>query len=65
MREFTFFNLGEAYLCCDCDAVGNSANRCPRCGSDALLPLIRAIPQHRDSIRLISEPLKRQTFKIA
>ena len=56
MRALVFFNLGEAYLCSDCEAVGNSPNRCPRCGSEALLALIRAIPQHRDSIRLIREP---------
>lgn len=58
MREPTFFNLGEAHLCSDCDAVGNSANRCPRCGSEALIALIRVIPKHRDGVRLISEPLK-------
>jgi hypothetical protein len=55
MRKLMFFNLGEAYLCSDCEAVGNSPNRCPCCGSEALMALIRAIPQHRDSIRLIHE----------
>jgi hypothetical protein len=61
MRESTFFNMREAFLCSDCEAVSDSANRCPRCGSDALISLARAIPQHRDSIRIISEPLKEKS----
>jgi len=58
MREPTFVNLAEAHLCSDCEAIGDSANRCPRCGSDALIAISRAIPRHRDSIRLICEPLE-------
>lgn len=56
MFEPTFVNLADAYLCADCEAVGNSANRCPRCQSDALLAITRAIPRHRDSIRIICQP---------
>jgi len=58
MREATFINLGEAYLCTDCEAVGNSANRCPRCQSTALIAVTRAIPRHRDSIRIICLPVQ-------
>ena len=53
MRELTFINLAEAHLCSDCEAVGNSANRCPRCQSDALIAVSRALPRHRDSIRMV------------
>jgi len=31
--------LNSAYLCQDCDSVGNSAMRCPACASQALLGL--------------------------
>jgi len=31
--------LGFAYLCQDCDAVGNSAEKCPACASEVLLCL--------------------------
>jgi hypothetical protein len=31
--------LNSAYLCQDCDAVGNSAMNCPACGSHVLLGL--------------------------
>lgn len=53
MRELTFINLAEAHLCSDCLAIGNSANRCPRCQSDALLAVSRALPRQRDSIRIV------------
>jgi len=65
MHEPAFVNLGEAYLCSDCEAVGNSANRCPRCGSDALIAIARAIPRHRDTIRLTCEPLEKPGLKAA
>lgn len=31
--------LNEAYLCQDCDAVGNSSMQCPACASEVLLSL--------------------------
>lgn len=31
--------LMSAYLCQDCDCVGNSATRCPACASTALMNL--------------------------
>lgn len=60
MHEPMFVNLTEAYLCCDCEAIGNSANRCPRCQSSALIGVTRAIPRHRDSIRIVCGPLEPQ-----
>ena len=57
MRQSTFVNLANAYLCSDCEAVGDSAIRCPRCQSDALFAISRAILRHQDSIRIVCEPL--------
>jgi hypothetical protein len=34
-----YIPLMSAYLCQDCDCVGNSANHCPACASTALLNL--------------------------
>lgn len=31
--------LKSAYLCQDCDSVGNSATRCPACASTSLMNL--------------------------
>ena len=31
------FPLNSAYLCQDCDTVGNSATQCPACASQALM----------------------------
>ncbi len=53
MRKPTFINLGEAHLCSECEAIGDSASRCPRCQSDALIAVTRALPRHRDGIRLV------------
>lgn len=55
-RELTFIDLAEAYLCTDCEALGNCAMQCPRCQSTALIAVTRAIPRHRDSIRIICVP---------
>jgi DNA-directed RNA polymerase subunit RPC12/RpoP len=60
MLDVTFINLTEAYLCSDCEAVGNSAVRCPRCQSNALIAITRAIPRHRDCIRLLCVPHEEQ-----
>jgi len=56
MRNATYLNLANAYLCSDCEAVGDSAIRCPRCQSDALFAITRAIHRQRDSIRVVCEP---------
>jgi hypothetical protein len=56
MHDATFINLADAHLCTECEAVGNSAIRCPRCQSEALIAITRAIRRHRDSIRLVCMP---------
>jgi hypothetical protein len=33
------FPLTSAYLCPDCNAIGNSANKCPACASEVLMSL--------------------------
>jgi len=40
--------LGFAYLCQDCDAVGNSSEKCPACASEVLLCLAGVL--NRDPI---------------
>jgi hypothetical protein len=56
MFQPTFVNLSDAYLCTNCEAIGNSANRCPRCASDALLAVTRAIPRLRDAVHIVCMP---------
>jgi hypothetical protein len=53
-----FIPLSGAALCSECESISNCLNRCPACGSDALLAISRIIPRHRDSVRLVCvEPL--------
>ena len=33
------FPLTNAYLCQDCNAIGNCANQCPACASEVLMSL--------------------------
>jgi hypothetical protein len=56
MYQATFINLADAHLCSDCEAVGDSAICCPRCQSNALIAVSRAIHRHRDSIRFVCKP---------
>lgn len=55
MYQPSFVDLVNAHLCSDCEAIGDSAVRCPRCQSDALFAITRAIHRHRDSIRVVCE----------
>ena len=44
--------LTSAYLCQDCDAVGNSATRCPACASTALLGLSCVLNREIDEVEI-------------
>jgi hypothetical protein len=37
--EATFFPLSEAFLCSDCNFVGNCSTQCPACASSVLMSL--------------------------
>ena len=39
MTAHQHFALTSAFLCCNCDAVGDRRERCACCGSEALLSL--------------------------
>jgi hypothetical protein len=41
-----FVPRSRAYLCANCDAIGASSKRCPRCESVALLNLSKFIQEH-------------------
>lgn len=47
--------LASAFLCCDCDAVGDSSTVCPACAGSHLLALSRVLG--RESSRKGSERL--------
>ena len=42
--------LSSAYLCQDCDAVGNSSTQCPACASEALMALARIFDRREPSV---------------
>ena len=39
LTEMQHIPLGYAYLCQDCNSVGNSAKKCPACASEVLMCL--------------------------
>jgi hypothetical protein len=41
--------LSSAYLCQDCDAVGNSSMQCPACASEVLMGLARVFGRREDA----------------
>lgn len=43
MTELHYFQLKAAFLCLDCDCVGNSACYCPVCCSTSLLSLAKLL----------------------
>jgi hypothetical protein len=43
------FPLSSAYLCQDCNAIGNNANQCPACASEVLMSL-SAILNRSDNV---------------
>jgi hypothetical protein len=40
--------LTSAYLCQDCNSVGNSAQHCPACASEALMGLAGVLDRKTD-----------------
>jgi hypothetical protein len=42
--------LNSAYLCLDCDAVGNSSMRCPACASEVLIGLAGVFDRKEDVV---------------
>jgi hypothetical protein len=42
--------LNSAYLCLDCDAVGNSSMRCPACASEVLIGLAGVFGRREDVV---------------
>lgn len=60
MRKPMFVNLAEAHLCSECEAIGDSATRCPRCQSTALIAVSRALPRHRDVIHIVCRPIEEE-----
>ena len=48
------FPLTSAYLCQDCNSIGNNANHCPACASEVLMSL-SAILNRADSVATESQ----------
>jgi len=52
------FPLESAYLCQDCNAVGNNARECPACASKVLMGLSAVLNREEEEVRgpLLSLP---------
>jgi hypothetical protein len=47
-----FFPLDKAYLCQDCDCVGNNSMRCPACASEVLMGLAGVLDR-KEEVKLV------------
>jgi hypothetical protein len=48
--EPQFMSLASAYLCQDCDSVGNNSMHCPMCSSSVLMGLARVLDRRQEAI---------------
>ena len=48
--ERAHFPLASAYLCQDCNSVGNSAMKCPACASTVLLSLSAVLDRQVEAV---------------
>ncbi|HZB88849.1 MAG TPA: hypothetical protein VE291_09350 [Terracidiphilus sp.] len=53
----------SAYLCQDCDCVGNCATQCPACASAALLSLATVL--NRDGVDRTALPIRELVYERA
>lgn len=55
-----FFPLAKAYLCQDCDCVGNNSMRCPACASQVLMGLAGVLDREEEvkQINLLQFPAR-------
>lgn len=44
------FPLSSAYLCQDCNSIGNNANQCPACASEVLMSLSAVLNRDDNAI---------------
>ena len=44
------FPLSSAYLCQDCNSIGNNANQCPACASEVLMSLSAILNRDEDAV---------------
>jgi hypothetical protein len=47
-----YIPLMSAYLCQDCDCVGNSATQCPACASTALMNLASVLNRNEIEVEI-------------
>ena len=50
------FPLTSAYLCQDCNSIGNSANRCPACASEVLMSVSSVLNRAEDGMHEVKYP---------
>ena len=45
--------LSSAYLCQDCNSVGNCSNQCPACASSVLISLATILDREEEKSRVV------------
>jgi len=58
-------NLRNAYLCADCDTIGDSPEQCPACASRlGILPLVTALNRTQKAVMLPKELRRVYVFRM-
>jgi hypothetical protein len=58
-------NLRNAYLCADCDTIGDSPEQCPACASRlGILPLITVLNRTQNAILIPKELVHMEVFGV-
>ncbi len=61
LQKLLYVPLKSAYLCQDCNAIGNSSTHCPACASEVLMNLASVLnreerPETFESLYIIPKP---------
>lgn len=54
MKDKQVIPLDRAFLCSDCDCIGDDPRSCTKCSSQALLPLARVLRGPSDKGEVLS-----------
>ena len=65
LRKLLHIPLEAAYLCQDCNAIGNSSMHCPACASEVLLSLAVVLNRQEEAATLESPYLIRKPLLAA
>jgi hypothetical protein len=62
--KMEYIPINSAYLCADCNSIGNNSQRCPACASTALMNLAGVLDREVEEERILSFPYPRAVARL-